>query len=171
MKTTINATNYSFREKLILFFFDALKGIYKKFFKRNKKAWKTTILELLKFEDHTLGKDLALFIQKNNFQLEAKYENHDVYHVLTNYPTTIIGEICLATFNVGNGKKKLFTVASALIGAIIMFEHFKIFKAAYQRGKNAKFYGNWKFEYLLKENTEELKKYIFKQENTLSFII
>ena len=109
--------------------------------------------------------------QKNDFQLEAKYENHDVYHILTNYPTTIIGEICLATFNVGNGKRKLFTVACALFGAIVMFEHYKTFIDAFQRGKNARFYGNWKFEYLLKENTVELKKYIFKQKNTLSFII
>lgn len=61
--------------------------------------------ELQQFKRNTLGKDLALFLVKNNFKLESKLEKHDIYHILTYYPTTVIGKICLSSFNI---EKKLY---------------------------------------------------------------
>ena len=162
---------YSLRERLILLLFDYSKNIYRLTIKRKQKAWPLTIEKLLQFPKGSLGKDLGLFLRVQGFELEPKFEKHDIYHIITDYPTTVIGEICLGVFNVANGKRSIYTVGVALLGVLIMLEEYETFAQAYQRGKNARSYANWKFEHLLNENTEELKKHIFKQKNDLETMI
>ena len=91
--------------------------------------------------------------------------------MLTGYPLSVIGEVCVSVFNLANGKRKLYTTVAVLFGVFIMFEEYETFLKAYHRGKNARSYAQWKFEYLLNENTEELRKYIFREENDLEIFI
>lgn len=167
----ILTTKPSLKERFILFLFNCSKNSYRIFFKRNKKSWAVSIPKLLAMPDGTLGKDLALFLTQHGFELEPKFEKHDIYHILTDYPTTVIGEVSLSVFNVANGKRSLYTLGVAWIGVLIMIDEFEIFRQAYQRGKNARSYAKWKFEHLLNENTEELKKYIFRAENDFELLI
>lgn len=161
----------SLRERFIIFLFDHSKNIYRIFFKKHQKNWAVTIPKLLNYENRTLGKDLALFLTEHGFELEPKFEKHDIYHILTDYPTTVTGEISLSVFNVANGKRSIYTIGVALIGVFVMIDNLETFKQAYQRGKNARSYAKWKFEHLLNENTQELKKHIFKQESDLEVMI
>lgn len=172
MKNNISISQtYSLRERLIVLLFDYSKNIYRLTIKRKHKTWPLTKAKLLQFPKGSLGKDLGLFLNEQGFELEPKFEKHDIYHILTDYPTTVIGEICLGVFNVANGKRSIYTVGVALFGVFIMIDEFEVFKQAYQRGKNARSYANWKFEHLLNENTEELKKHIFRQKNDLEIMI
>lgn len=152
------------RERLIIQLFEHSKNVYRQVFKRNKKAWNTSINELSKFENGTLGKDLANFLNKNNFALEPKLEKHEIYHILTGYPTTVVGEICLSLFNVANGKRSIYTGGVAFLGAFLLLEEYQTFKTAYQKGKKARAYVKWEFEHLLNENTNNLKALLFKQQ-------
>lgn len=158
------SSHLKLREQLIILLFDYSKNIYRMFFKKHLKAWNTSISALSKYENGTLGKDLATFLTTNNFVLEPKFEKHDIYHILTDYPTTVVGEICLSIFNVANGKKSIYTSGVAFIGALLLLEEYKTFKTAYNKGKNARSYVNWKFEHLLNEQTDCLKALLFKQE-------
>mgnify|MGYP000318388370 CR=1 FL=1 len=108
---------------------------------------------------------------KNSSKIEPKFEKHDIYHVLTAYPTSVIGEICLSLFNVGSGKKSIYTGGVAILGALLLIEEHKTFLEAYRKGKRSRNYTAWKFEHLLNENTEELRKYIFKEDNELEVFI
>lgn len=165
MKKVISIqTNYTFREKLIIALFDLSKNIYRVTIKRYTKNWNTSIAQLANYNDGTLGKDLALFLEAHNFNLEPKFEKHDIYHFLTDYPTTVVGEICLSTFNVGNGKRSIYTVGVAMVGVLIMIDNYSVFKKAYFRGKNARSYVKWDFQHLLNEQTINLKALLFKQE-------
>lgn len=161
----------SIRAKLLLVLFEISKPVYRFVFKRKQKAWQKDIKQLLNYAPHTLGNDLALFLLKNRFNLEPKLEKHDIYHIISGYSTTIIGEIELSWFNIGVGKRSLYTLGVAGLGALLLIEYFACFRQAYQRGKTARNYSRWNFENLLNENTEELKKHIFYKENHLEIYI
>ena len=161
----------SLREKAIIFMFEHSKNAYKKWFKKKQMAWTTSRTQLRQYEEGSLGKDLAIFLTINQFELEAKFEKHDIYHVLTDYTTTVVGEICLSIFLIANGKRSIYTRGVAFVGSIAMIEHFKLFKAAYLRGKYAHSIAKWQFEHLLKENTNDLKKQIFKQKHSPVVVI
>lgn len=163
--------HFQIRESIILFLFHHSKNIYRRFFKKHSLAWNTSIEKLSAYQQGTLAYDLAVFLKANNFQLEPKFEKHDIYHIITDYPTTVIGEVCLSLFNVANGKRSVYTIGVAFVGALLLLEEYKAFIAAYQKGKNARSYANWQFEHLLNENTKELKHYIFKRENNLALYI
>jgi len=171
MKKIENTSKYTFRERLIVFLFENSKNIYRITFKKNKKAWDTSLEKLETYNHETLAKDLSLFLKENNFKLEEKFESHDIYHVLTQYPTTVKGEICLSFFNIGTGKKSIYTVGVAFIGLFIMLENYKLFIKAYKRGKTAKNYTKWNFEFLLNEKTENLRKLLFNKINNENIII
>lgn len=162
---------YSLREKLIILLFNYSKELYRIFIKRNVKPWSFSLQDLNKFRKGSLGKELATFLQKHHFDLEPKFEKHDIYHILTDYPTNVIGEISLSVFNVGNGKRSIYTIGVALIGVFIMLEEYQVFIKAYKRGKAARSFAKWKFEFLLNENTQELKKHIFREDNNLELMI
>ena len=172
MKTLILRLNkLTLREEIIIFLFENSKNLYRNVFKNETEAWKITVSDLLKYPNNSLGKDLAIFLKTNDFKLEPKLEKHDIYHILSDYPTTVIGEICLSSFNIGTGKRSLYTMIVAIIGAVIMLDKYKLFLTAYKRGKKAKSYTKWNFEYLLKEETDCLKKLLFNQKNLEKGII
>ena len=68
----------SLREKAIIFMFEHSKNAYKKWFKKKQMAWTTSRTQLLQYEEGSLGKDLAIFLTINQFELEAKFEKEDL---------------------------------------------------------------------------------------------
>ena len=167
MKNVIKSTYLvSIREKMIIFLFENSKNICRNLFKKNKKAWNTSVEKIANYPINTLGNDLSVFLKSNGFNLEPKLETHDIYNVLTNYPTTALGEILLSTFNIGTGKKSIYTFGVALIGSIIMLEKLPKIISAFQKGQKSTNYTKWNFEYLLNEDTESLKALLFKKYKT-----
>jgi ubiquinone biosynthesis protein Coq4 len=127
---------------------------------RKPERFPYTANELRNFPDHTLGKDLIVFLEKRELQLLPYYARHDMKHILLNYDTTEEGEGSLQCFMLGNGHISFPVLATVLYGLITMPEYWTSFKQAYTRGRNCIAIADWKWFEILTEKTEDLKSKI-----------
>lgn len=106
----------------------------------------------------TLGNDLYLFLKERNLPLLKHYARHDLKHVLLGYDTTEEGEACLQSFMFGNGRISFPVLATVSYSFITMPEYWSKMKKAFLQGKSSSPVHSWKWNELLKEPTEELRK-------------
>ena len=116
--------------------------------------------ELKSFPAGTLGNDLVIFLKQRNLPLLKHYARHDLKHVLLGYDTTEEGEACLQSFMFGNGRISFPVLATVTYSFITMPEYWSKMKKAFLQGKKSDPIHPWKWNELLKEPTEELKKKI-----------
>jgi ubiquinone biosynthesis protein Coq4 len=116
--------------------------------------------ELKSFPAGTLGNDLVIFLNQRNLPLLKHYARHDLKHVLLGYDTTEEGEACLQSFMFGNGRISFPVLATVTYSFITMPEYWSKMKKAFLQGKKSDPIHPWKWNELLKEPTEELKKKI-----------
>lgn len=161
----------TWRAALLVQLFEWSKEPYRFFYKRNKKAWPLSIEKLGTFPAGTLGKDLHQFLKENHFNLEPKLENHDVMHILLQYPLDVVSEVAMQFFCFASGKKSTYNKLTMLLGLLFLPEYFNEFVKAYLRGLHAYNFHHWDFEHLLNENTNTLRALIFKQKTHNNFII
>ena len=109
----------------------------------------------------TLGNDLFIFLKQRNLPLLKHYARHDLKHVLLGYDTTEEGEACLQSFMFGNGRISFPVLATVTYGFITMPEYWNKMKKAFLHGKKSDPIHAWKWNELLKEQTEELRRKIF----------
>lgn len=124
------------KDLLIEKLYELSKKPYQRFFKRNK-AWEITVHELIDFPEESLGFHLGSFIQKNNFEMQAKFEDHDIIHVLTNTGVSVTEEIGMQYYLLGNGKKSLYLFLVIVTGSLFYPTRFDYFIQQYQRGLEA----------------------------------
>lgn len=117
--------------------------------------------ELKNFPEGSLGSDLYHFLEQRNLPLLKHYARHDLKHILLNYDTTDEGEACLQTFMLGNGRISFPVLATVIYSFITMPEHWGKMKRAYQQGKAATPFHDWKWNELLYTPTIELRNKIF----------
>ena len=160
----LNRLNF-LRGKLLVQMVEIAKPIYGRFFQKSKIPWKQCKASLKKFPPKTLGNALGDFLEKENFELMPKFENHDVYHVLLNYKTTVVDEARMQFFLTGNGKYSLFLIGANLLSFIFLPEYSAEFIREFKKGKQAVSIAKWKFQHLLNEPLEVLQKIIFRQSN------
>jgi hypothetical protein len=127
----------SFIDAFVAYMFKVLSKPYLKIFKRNKKAWPLKKADFLLFETDSLGYKIGDFLNKNGYELEAKMEEHDVYHVLSNTQTQVFDEIRLQFYMYGNGKRSIFLTIVLLTGFVLYTSKLRDFKNAYQKGKSS----------------------------------
>ena len=127
---------------------------------RKPEVFPYTTAELKQFPAGSLGKDLALFLEKKELQLLAYYARHDIKHILLEYDTTDEGEGCLQCFMLGNGRISFPVIATVLYGYLTMPEHWGAFRKAFRRGRNCQPIQDWKWFAILLLPTGELKKKI-----------
>jgi hypothetical protein len=135
---------------------------------RQPKPFPYTKEELQSFPDHTLGKELIVFLEKKELQLLPYYAKHDIKHILLQYDTTDEGEVCLQCFMLGNRHLSFPVVATVLYGFVTMPEYWRKFKQAYRRGRKANSIANWQWFEILKETTQSLMYKIESKEKPLS---
>ena len=116
--------------------------------------------ELKSLPAGTLGNDLFIFLKQRNLTLLKHYARHDLKHVLLGYDTTEEGEACLQSFMFGNGRISFPVLATVTYSFITMPEYWSKMKIAYLQGKKSDPIHPWKWNELLKEPTEELRKKI-----------
>ena len=108
----------------------------------------------------TLGNDLIMFLKQRNLPLLKHYARHDLKHVLLGYDTTEEGEACLQSFMFGNGRISFPVLATVMYSFITMPEYWSKMKEAFLQGKMSTPIHGWKWNELLKEPTEELRRKI-----------
>lgn len=133
------------------------KKPYQKYFKKSI-PWNVKPDELIGYDEQSLGYHYGNFILKNNFQMQSKLEDHDVFHVLTNIGTTVSEEIAMQHFLLGNGKKSLYLVLVILSGTAFYPTHYKHFYECYQKGKKAHRLYDLEFQKLLSQPISVLKQ-------------
>ena len=117
--------------------------------------------ELKSMPAGTLGNDLFVFLKQRNLPLLKHYARHDLKHVLLDYDTTEEGEACLQSFMFGNGRISFPVLATVAYGFITMPEYWSKMKKAFLQGKKSNSIHSWKWNEILKEPTEELRRKIF----------
>ncbi|MGF2413674.1 hypothetical protein [Ferruginibacter sp.] len=127
---------------------------------RKPKIFPYSTHELKHFPQGSLGNDLVKFLEERNLQLLPHYAKHDIKHIVLQYDTTDDGEVCLQCFMLGNGHISFPVAATVLYGMVTMPEHWKKFRSAYRRGKNAMPIANWHWFKILQEPTISLIKKI-----------
>jgi ubiquinone biosynthesis protein Coq4 len=114
----------------------------------------------------SLGAQLGHFLQSNQLQLTPTFENHEVFHTLLGYDTSAPQEVALQWCLLGNGKRSAYAIMTALVGFIFFPEHWEEIRAAYRRGQQMRPFHHWYFEYLLRENLQELTAFLDYQKTS-----
>lgn len=129
------------RDLFIEKMYEISKKPYQRFFKKGK-AWDINVNQLIQLPSDSLGFHLVCFLLKYNFEIQPKLEDHDIIHVLTNTGISVVEEIGMQYYLLGNGKRSLYLWMVILSGTLFYPTRFSYFKQQYQRGKAAhKFYG------------------------------
>ncbi|GAA3639148.1 Coq4 family protein [Flavivirga jejuensis] len=156
------------RKKLIEWLFEKSKEIYTNLFK-NREPWGIYKEQLLVYPEDSFGKQLGLFLDKNNFELIPKVERHDAYHTLTGYGTKVEDEIALQYLCFGNGKRSPYLYSAIILGTIILPDYCKYYYKSYCIGKKANSFHHFDFKKLLMISIQDFRQAIFSksQINTL----
>lgn len=125
------------KDYIIETLYKIIKVPYEYFFKTSSKAWNLTINDYMKHEEETLGNKLGAFLLHHNYSIQEKLEEHDVYHVLTNTGITVINEIEMQFYLLGNGKRSPFVFIVITTGIFFYPYEYKKFHQAYKKGKEA----------------------------------
>ena len=105
-------------------------------FKKNT-AWDLSLQDYLNHSKESLGYHLGSFLVQANFAIQPQLEEHDVYHVLTRTGTTVLDEINMQFYLLGNGKKTPFVFIVIMTGLLFHPRHYKCFITNYKKGKQA----------------------------------
>ncbi|RTL11114.1 MAG: hypothetical protein EKK56_09090 [Flavobacteriaceae bacterium] len=116
--------------------YEISKKPYQRFLKKGK-AWDINVNQLIQLPSDSLGFHLGCFLLKYNFEIQPKLEDHDIIHVLTNTRVSVVEEIGMQYYLLGNGKRSLYLLMVILSGTLFYPTRFRYFKQQYQRGKQA----------------------------------
>jgi ubiquinone biosynthesis protein Coq4 len=92
---------------------------------------------LLHYPEDSLGFGLGNFLFNNHFDIQEKLEDHDIIHVLTNTGISVVEEIGMQYYLLGNGKKSLYLFLVIASGTIFYPKQIKYFIQQYKKGKEA----------------------------------
>lgn len=133
------------------------------FFKPDKKPWNKTKKQLLMYPTETLGYQYVKFLNNNNFEILAKLERHDAYHIITGYSSKVEDEIALQYLCFANGKRSVYGFGVILLGTLILPEYYTYYLQSFKIGKNANPFHHWNFEKLLHYNLNYLQTIVFSK--------
>ena len=119
--------------------------LYRKIFKGYKTAW---------------GENRETLLFQNDIELEPKMENHDFFHVVLGYNTSLPEEAAIHFFLIGNGKGSHYPFIAALVGFLFFPEYYDFYIDAYHRGRCTKPFANWNLKEFLSADLAKFKQSI-----------
>lgn len=155
-------TEHTIRERVLLWLLGKVIPVHALLYER-RKPWGLRASDLLQYPEHTLGRELGVFLKQEKLEPIDRVERHDAFHILLGFTTHVSDEAAMQFFLMGNGKRSPFTVGTALFAGLMLPEHWRFFKIQYVRGKAARSVAKWDFKTLLNEPTRDLIAYIFRQ--------
>jgi len=124
---------------------------------KKSDAWNVTIADLQQYPADSLGQRMGSFLAENNFDLQAKLESHDVFHVLTNTDITVPEEISMQFYLLGNGKRSAYLFTVIFLGGLLYPDYLKFFYRRYKKGKSALCFYQLDFYKLLNQPLTKIK--------------
>jgi len=134
--------------------------LYRNLFKRHKIAWGENKETLVNYPLGSIGHYMGEFLNQNEIDLEPKMENHDLFHVVLGYSTSLPEEAALHFFLIGNGKGSRYPFIAAFVGFLFFPEYYDLYIDAYHRGKNTKPFVHWNLKEYLNKNLVDFQKSI-----------
>ena len=153
--------NYSLSERIIEKSFYLSVWTIEQF--SNTEKLKEKVERLNKFEEGTLGKEIANCLKENNLNLVPNYESHDLKHSLLNFKMTPLDEIRMQAFMIGNGNWSIPSLAIFIFGAILLPNKWVLFKKDYKEGRNAIPIKEWSIEEFADKKIDKLREQVFNQ--------
>lgn len=101
---------------------------------------------------------MGQLLVKHNIELVPKFENHDAMHVLTNIGITLLEEIALKCYLLGNGRLSLYHLLTTVGGVVLYPQKIPYFMHHYRKGKRAKPFHHIDFEELLGVSVDKLRR-------------
>ena len=106
---------------------------------------------------HTTGAALFHFLEIHSLRLLKHYERHDLKHLLTGYPPTDGGEVCLQTFMLATGHTSFPVLITVSFGILFMPDHWRAMFAAWRRGRRTPSLERVHWPGLIKRPLEEVR--------------
>jgi len=145
------------KDKIIEKMYEISKKPYQKWFKKNE-PWKTTNQELIELPEQSLGFHLGSFLLRYNFEIQEKLEDHDVFHVLTNTGVSVVEEIGMQYYLLGNGKRSLYLFMVVTTGFLFYPRQFHYYLNQYDKGKKAHQFYDLDFQKMLTIPVKTIRK-------------
>lgn len=125
---------------------------------RKKQSFPYTIEQLLLFPEGTLGKDLAVYLKKKNFNLIPNYERHDCKHIILQYEMDEEGEARMQFYFLGNRHYSAPVIMTVILCFVLMPDHWKKFYSEFKKGRSSKIFDNVDFGRLVLLDTRSIRK-------------
>ena len=125
------------------------------------KNWNLSTAQLLQYPEGSLGKELSHFLKKQNVELLAGAEYHDIHHVLFDYSISFKDEVALQFFLHGNGNKSIASISTRVGAWCLLPTEWKYLKASYERGKKCKDVSTLNFKSMLHQDLTQVKAFLF----------
>ncbi len=131
----IQSTLIYIREVFVAHSFEIASRAYVAF--KKGPSWNVNTQQLLSYPISSLGYHLGCFLLKHSFEPQPRCENHDVFHVITEYKIDTAQEIAMQFWLYGNGKRSPFVLLAMFVGAMLYMDGYSAFAKAYSSGKQA----------------------------------
>lgn len=124
------------RTTLITFGHKLSQPLYRRAYKK-RPAWPVDLNPPQAYPANSLGHALADFLNKNDYKLMAQFEDHDVIHVLTQIPNTLLGELDMQYYLLGNGKRSPYLWLVVVTGLLLYPLRWRQFWRRRKQGQQA----------------------------------
>lgn len=145
------------RKTLMIFGYKVSQPLYRQAYK-TRPTWRLDCDLIQSYPADSLGQSLHQFLNKNNYELMQKFEDDDVAHVLTELPTTVLGEIAMQYYLWGNGKRSPYLGLVMLAGLLLYPSHGRDFWRAKRQGQQAHPFYREDFLRLLPYSVDDLRR-------------
>ena len=104
---------------------------------RRPAQWPYSLDDLSDMSDGSWGRELHAFLASRELGYLPKYEEHDAYHALLGYGTTVTEELKLQAFMFGNGSATIAGRALLAMGAVGFPSKWRLLREEYRRGRQS----------------------------------
>jgi hypothetical protein len=125
---------------------------------RNNKPFPYTMGQLLALPGHTLGNELALYLQKKGFPLVSGYVRHDCKHILLGYEMDEEGEARMQFWFLGNRHYSFPVLMTVVLCFFLMPDHWKKFHHEFRKGRSSAAFAEIDFNKAVLLSTSYLRK-------------
>ena len=125
---------------------------------RNPEKWPFSLEQLNACREGTLGRELHYFLCSRGLGYLPKYEEHDCYHALLGYGTTVTEELRLQAFMWGNKNSTFAGKVLFILGYLLFNSKRTLLNREIDRGKAAKPLSGIPVHTMIPKDLEKLRK-------------